>query len=434
MRKILTILLCLQFSTLSGAQTVRQDVRLRTEHSDGIYQKGDTVRVWADVTAIPEASLCFKVFRYCTWDPESETVLDLKEGENLLFERVFDESVQYVFEVTDGVNPREFKKGSDGNSFLGIVVAPEDFRPGFDIPDDFDRFWSREIRKMRRQRMKPVITKTSTQDEYTTYHVDINCVGPAPARAYVAYPTEARKGSLPIIINYHAAGTPGSASKASVAVKTARNISTGALAMDINAHGMLDDQDSEYYDSLATGPLKDYSKWMPDTRLENYHFKWMMLRAIRALDYLVKSPLWDGKTVIVMGTSQGGYQSAFMAGIDSRITAALLTVPAGLDQGASLKGRPVSWPATMKNYPEATCENIPYIDPAAFLGRTKAEIWCEIGLYDYTCPAANLFGILNTVSSPKVIVTSQRPHSSYFTTNGEEVRRSREQFFRHISE
>lgn len=434
MRTFFTCVFFLASALISDAQTVRQDVRLRVSHPDGLYEKGDTVRVWADVSAVPVDSLFLNVYRYCTWEPVTTTALSLKVGENLLFEKAFNESAQYVFEVTNGSDPREFKKGGDGNSFSGVVISPQDFRPGFEMPADFDRFWNREIRKMRRHRMKPSLTNLSEGGEYTTYHVEIDCSGPAPVRAYVAYPAGAQKGSLPIIINFHAAGNPGSASKASAAVKAARNIPGGALAMDINAHGMADDQLPHYYDSLAAGPLKDYAKREPDGKLADYHFKWMMLRAIRALDYMCRNPLWDGRRVIVMGTSQGGYQSAFLAGMDERVTAAVLTVPAGLDQGAPLQGRPASWPATMKLYPESTCRNIPYIDPAAFLRRTKAEIWCEIGLYDYTCPAANLFGTLNTVNSPKVIVTSQRPHSSYFTTDKEQAKKSREEFFRHLSE
>jgi len=433
MRKLFILSAALLACTfILGAQTVRESVSLRINSEDGLYEKGQTVKVWADVKNVPDSPLTFKVMKWAQWHPESETVVTLREGENLLFERKVDEAVQYVFELTDGKNPKSFKGKSevDGNVFAGVVVGASDFKPGFTQPDGLYEFWNGQIKAMRKEKMHPEITKDETVDEVRKYHVDINCVGPAPLRAYVAHPANAKKHSLPIILFLHSAGKPGSPSKADVAISYATIVEGGALAMDLNAHGMLDDQSDEYYKELNNGLLNGYSTREPDENLENYYFKWMMLRAVRALDYLTKSPLWDGKHVIVSGTSQGGYQSAFLAGIDKRVTSAILTVPAGLDQGASLQGRSNSWPGTMRRYPENSQKYLPYIDPAAFLWNTKADIWCEIGLYDLTCPAANLFAVMNTVNGEKTIVTFQRPHSlMYYQKNHGPVDELRKEFF-----
>lgn len=391
----------------SADWSVHENVILKPEKEDGIYAKGDTVRIWADVAGTPSQNLSLKAMRYCQWDAESNRSIVLHEGRNLLVERVFDESAQYVFEVTDGVKPNDFTVG--GNSFAGVVVSPEEFETGFDAPEGFKKFWKGEIRAMRKQKMAVEITNDVISDGFRTYHVDINCVGPAPVRAYVSYPVDAHKKSLPIIIFFHAAGKPGSPSSAGTAQHYARIVEGGAIGIDINAHGMLDDQPKVFYDKLNNGELKNYADRKPS--LPDYYFKWMMLRAERIVDYAVTNPLWDGKHIIVSGSSQGGYQSAWLAGMDPRITTAILTVPAGLDQGASLRGRTSSWPKTMDKYPEESASVIPYLDPATFLRNTKADIWCEIGLYDFTCPAANLFAVLNTVHSPKTIVTFQRPHS-----------------------
>ena len=394
-------------SAPSGKWSVRDNVIMRLNKEDGIYAKGDTVRVWADVTGSPKPGLMLKTMRWCQWDAESQKEVVLHEGENLLVERVFDESVQYVFEVTDGVKSKDFTV--EGNAFAGLVVAPEEFQAGFDAPADFRKFWKKEIKAMRRQKMDVSVSKDTVAGGLRTYHVDISCIGPAPVRAYVSYPADARRKSLPIIIYYHAAGRPGAPSSASTAKHYARIVEGGAIGIDINAHGMLDDQPQHYYDTLSAGLLKGYSSRVPV--MEDYYFKWMMLRAVRIVDYAVKNPLWDGKHIIVSGGSQGGYQSAWMAGVDPRITTAILSVPAGMDQGATLEGRPATWPKTMDRYPEESSSVLPYYDPAAFLRNTRADIWCEIGLYDFTCPAANLFAVMNTVTSPKTIVTFQRPHS-----------------------
>ena len=427
-RKFFLLGAALALALAAAAQPVRDNVILRTNHADGIYAKGDTVRVWADVKAVPEKPLVFKVMRWTQWDEESKTAIVLHEGENLLYERVFDESVQYVFEVTDNVKPREFKAEGTGNAFAGVIVAPEEFKVGFSEPKDLLGFWNKEIKKMRKLKMKVDVTKESEKDGFEVRHVDINCVGPAPARAYVAHPKDAKKGTLPIILYLHAAGSPGAPSQARTALFYANCVEGGALAMDLNAHGMLDDQPKEYYDNLSNSLLKGYSSREPDG-LDNYYFKWMMLRAIRALDYLTKDPLWDGRHVIVSGTSQGGYQSAVLSVLDKRVTTAILTVPAGIDQGGSLQGRTASWPYTMRKYPESTQKYSPYMDPAAWLYRTKADIWCEIGLFDFTCPGANLFAALNTVKTPVTIVTFQRPHSGYMDRSHKAVDKERMDYF-----
>jgi len=286
------------------------------------------------------------------------------------------------------------------------VVAPDDFKLGFTAPKDLEAFWKKEIKEMRKEKMSPVVTKDKSDDKFIIQEVEINCVGPQPLRAYVAHPKDAQPHSLPIIINLHAAGRPGGPSTAGAARSYA---AYGALGMDLNAHGMLNDQPKEYYEELNNGELKGYSSREPLDK-ENYYFKWMFLRAQRAVDYLVQNPLWDGKHIIVTGGSQGGAQSCFLAAIDPRITAAVVTVPAMLDQGAKLQGRHNSWPSTMRNYEESTIRNSPYFDPALLLKNTKADIWCEIGLYDLTCPAPNIFGALNQVSTEKAIITVQRSH------------------------
>ena len=423
---ILFLLFCLPYLS---AQTLRNDVSLRLNHPEGIYAKGDTVRLWADVKAVPGFEVSFRIFRFCKWDAESESTVKLREGENLIWEGVFNEPVQYVFELTDGKVPQDFKGEGFNNVFAGLVVAPEEMVIGFDDPRGLMKYWRREIKEMRKLKMETEVTKDRTEGGFRTYHVDINCVGPKHLQAYVSYPEAAKPKSLPIILNLHAAGRPGAPSRAGAALDNARLVEGGALAMDLNAHGMLDDQPNQYYDDLSKGELLGYSSREPKDR-ENYYFKWMILRAQRALDYLTQSPLWDGKHIIVTGTSQGGYQSAFLAGVDKRVTAAVLTVPAGLDQGAELKGRSNSWPKTMDKYKESSMRNSPYFDGALILSHTRADIWCEIGMYDFTCPAANLFATLNAVRTPKEIVLWQRPHSLYPGQTHGNVEKKRIDFFR----
>ena len=65
----------------------------------------------------------------------------------------------------------------------------------------------------------------------------------------------------------------------------------------------------------------------------------MSLRLVRALDFLTAQPEWDGRTVVVHGSSQGGYQSLVAAGLDPRVTFFAAGIPGGCDHTGFKAGR-----------------------------------------------------------------------------------------------
>ena len=127
----------------------------------------------------------------------------------------------------------------------------------------------------------------------------------------------------------------------------------------------------------------------------------MYLRMVRALDYLTTLSMWDGKRVVCSGTSQGGAQSAALAGIDNRVTAIALRVPAVMDVGARLVGRKGGWPP---EYAKAatkspTKDYIPYYDAALLLKHSCADVFMVAGLVDLTCPAPCIASAYNVAAS-----------------------------------
>lgn len=79
----------------------------------------------------------------------------------------------------------------------------------------------------------------------------------------------------------------------------------GYIALDYNAHGIPNGKPKEFYDELAKKDLKDYRYAGADNR-DNSFFRVLYLRTMRALEFLMKQPEWDGKILVVNGTSQGG--------------------------------------------------------------------------------------------------------------------------------
>ena len=61
--------------------------------------------------------------------------------------------------------------------------------------------------------------------------------------------------------------------------------------------------------------IKNYNTIGQHSRDESY-FLQMYLGDYRAVEYLASRPDWDGKTIVVMGTSMGGQQSFAVGGAE----------------------------------------------------------------------------------------------------------------------
>jgi cephalosporin-C deacetylase-like acetyl esterase len=127
----------------------------------------------------------------------------------------------------------------------------------------------------------------------------------------------------------------------------------------------------------------------------------MYLRDSRALDYLVQRPDWDGKTIVLMGTSMGGQQSIMLAGLrPEKITAVLVCVPAGTDANGDIHGRKAGYPNWPSNDPKVMNTAL-YFDPINFASRIKAPVLAAIGFIDTTSPPAGIWTALNQIPVAK---------------------------------
>src|SRR5204862_492240 len=119
-----------------------------------------------------------------------------------------------------------------------------------------------------------------------------------------------------------------------------------------------------------TGPPGNYPS-VGNTDRETSYFLNMYLRDYRAIDYLTSRPEWDGKTLVLMGTSMGGQQSLCLAGLHPRVTHLIVHVPSGSDFSGPAHGRSASYPNWPTNNP-AVVETARYFDAVNFAPRIKA--------------------------------------------------------------
>jgi cephalosporin-C deacetylase-like acetyl esterase len=295
----------------------------------------------------------------------------------------------------------------------GAAVEPTKIPRSLPVPDDFDAFWDGMKRKLAAVPVEPkLVSVKSPLKDIDSFDVTAPALG-LPISAYMAKPVGAKPKSLPIILTVHGAGVNDSSlgGSASWAAK-------GFLAMDMNAHGLPNGKPRQFYADLYAGPMKGYRYEHRDDR-ENGYFTGMMLRLVRAIDVLTAQPEWDGKHVIVSGTSQGGYQAIAAAGIDGRVTFFAAGVPAGCDHSGMLVNRIAGWPKVVPvegGKPDMkVLESARYVDCVNFAARTKAKgAFFTVGFIDTTCPPTSIYAAYNQLNIPKEIyddIPSGHSHS-----------------------
>ena len=130
----------------------------------------------------------------------------------------------------------------------------------------------------------------------------------------------------------------------------------------------------------------------------------MYLRVMRSLDYIKSRPEWNGKTLVVSGSSQGGGQAIAAAALDPQVTLCVAAVPALSDHSGSFAKRQPGWPQFYRNGAKADPKVVAataYYDNVFFARRIKCETWLTTGLFDTTCSPASVYMVYKNLSVKK---------------------------------
>jgi cephalosporin-C deacetylase-like acetyl esterase len=381
-----------------------QSIFLKQTHENGVYKIHDKISISALLSRVTNDSLTIKVWKNNDQLIYKKTILPDQDS-LVIFESTFKEPCSVIIEA----------RKKDERKLIGAIVSPNKLKPGLPRPKDFEAYWNQEKQSLGALMMEVKTKKMDIGEPgYECQDIEINCTGSKPARGYFAKPVGAKVRSLPIVLIVHAAGVKGSWCRSEVA--NAMNYAKkgkGALCFDLNAHGMLNGQPDEYYNNLEAGELKEYYVRGVENREEVY-FRSMYLRLIRTIEFLTRQPEWDKKRIIVIGESQGGGQALAAAGLDSRVSAVVATVPAMCDWGGTLVGRKGGWPQPFEHKfdQEKMKQALPYFDTANLLKNSNATIVVEIGLVDQTCPSTSIYAAINQAKGDKIIFpVTYREHS-----------------------
>jgi cephalosporin-C deacetylase-like acetyl esterase/lysophospholipase L1-like esterase len=294
---------------------------------------------------------------------------------------------------------------------LGAAVAPEKIQPSIPAPADFDAFWKAKIAALRKVPMKAALTeKPSDKDGVDFGILRMDHLDGKHIWGQVAKPHDAtKKKKYPGLIILQWASPPYPLQKAWVTDRAAE----GWLAVNVEPHDVMPDQPQSYYDALPD-ELKHYNTIETRNRDKNY-FLYMYLGDIRAVDYLASRHDWDGKTLVVMGTSMGGQQSLCTAGLHPKITHMLINVPAGADANGTAHGRKIGYPNWDVDDPKVL-ETAQYFDTVNCAARIKVPSLVAMGFIDTVTPPVGIWAAYNQIQGPKLAAPMvNSPHNHLAT-------------------
>lgn len=392
------------------------ELKLTLNKKDGIYKKGDTVvfTITAMKDGKPADGLKMGYYLY-PQNGQKELFMFTANGAPHQFKTVLNSGYlrieAAVLDESGKILQYDQKdKKISVAAAIGAIADPYEIRTGVEEPADFQKFWDdakAELAKVPlKAKREAVSLSPKAKDKFNAWDVKVDSVGDVPVSGYLTMPVNAAKKSLPAVVSFHGAGV----------YSANKPLRENAISFDVNAHGVVNGQNKDFYQNLSRTTLSQY--WCRDAgSRDKFYFRNMFLRVQRALDYVKSLPEWDGKTLVVLGSSQGGAQSLVAGGLDPQVTLLYAIVPAMCDHGGCFAGRESGWPRLIKMkdgkpVDPAIASASRYFDAAYFAKRIKAECYLTVGLIDNVCVPSSVFAAYNNIPGKKhITVHPNKGHS-----------------------
>jgi len=362
------------FAAASPAQA--QQLSFTPFHTSGIYELGEKAgwtATLAEGAAAPVSRYSY-VVRKNNFDVIQTGALDLSSG-SATIETTLDQPAMLFVEV----------QGSA--THLGAAIAPWKLQPSVPRPADFDAFWDAKLKALSQIPINPLLTPTPTSTAGVEVHtVKLDSLG-SHVQGYLAKPS--REGKFPALVIFQYAGV-----YALRPETVTDRAAEGWLALDVDSHDIPPGE--------AAGVSTRYQS-IGNTDRETSYFLNMYLRDARAIDYVASRPDWDGKTLVVTGTSMGGQQSLVAAALNPKVTAVIVNEPSGADSNGDLHGRKAGYPNWPSDNPKVM-ETALYFDTVNFASRIKAPVLAALGFIDTIAPPVGIWTAVNQVPGPKEVI------------------------------
>ena len=404
---ILAVVICTQAVAQPAEQMVK--VIVAPDHIDWTYKPGEKVRfsisvlqygnflpnVWIRYTVGPEKM-----------DPLKNDSLSLRDGKYELDGFTMGTPGFLRCIVTAIVEGKEYR----GLATAGF--SPLSILPTVEMPSDFTQFWDKA--KAENDKI-PLDARMILLPERCTGLVNVYQVNlqnyHAGARLYGILCVPKKEGKYPAILEVPGAGVRPYSGDIHLAEQ-------GVITFQIGIHGVPVTMDRQVYDDMSAGWLNSYWTYNLDDK-DSYYYKRVYLGCVRANDFLVSLPEYDGNHLGVMGGSQGGALSIITAALDPRVGCLASFYPALSDMTGYLHGRAGGWPHifdknNIQNRTEAKIRTAAYYDVVNFARKLKVPGIYSWGFNDEVCPPTSTYSAYNVINSPKTLfLTLETGHWSF---------------------
>lgn len=290
-----------------------------------------------------------------------------------------------------------------GVQYRGFATAgfdPDKIMPTVANPADFDEFWIDAKKALASVPIDAIMTLMPERctEKVNVYHVSLQNMRPG-TRMYGILAIPKKEGKYPALLKVPGAGVRAYAGDIANAEK-------GMITFEIGIHGIPVNMDPSVYRDLSTSALSGYQAYNMDDK-DRFYFKRVYMGCIRANDFLVSLPQYDGSNLAVTGGSQGGALAIVTAALDQRVKWLAALYPALSDVTGYQQGRAGGWPHyfdaanVQVNNTKEKLTTIGYYDVVNFARRVRVPGFYTWGYNDETCPPTSMYAAYNVISAPK---------------------------------
>lgn len=291
----------------------------------------------------------------------------------------------------------------DGERYRGLATAgfdPLSITPTVENPSDFMDFWKEAKEEAAKIPMDAQLTLLPERctETVNVYHLSLQNFRNR-SRVYGILCVPKKEGKYPALLTVPGAGVRPYYGDVARAEK-------GIITLEIGIHGIPVTMDPGVYTDLGSSALNGYQFYNLDNR-DRYYYKRVYLGCIRANDFLVGLPQFDGENLGVTGGSQGGALTIITAALDPRVKYLAAYYPALSDLTGYLKGRAGGWPHMFdkNNLPynnlKEKIETAKYYDVVNFARMVRIPGFYSWGFNDETCPPTSMYSAYNVIKAPK---------------------------------
>lgn len=396
---LLTVHLSAQIRGYHVAVTVTPD------HQDWNYRVGETATFTVNVrqsgTLLNNVTVDYEAGPDLYPDQKKKGVV-LKDG-TMTWKGKLSKPGFYRLKVVAHVGGRDYE------GLCTAAFSPEKLVPATLCPADFDAFWKKALDEARQYDLDPTRRLLSDRCTKDVNVYEVSFVNNRPgSRIYGILCVPVKAGRYPALLRVPGAGVRPYGGD----VYTA---SRGAITLEIGVHGIPVTMEQNVYDRLREGALDGYWETNLDQPEKNYYRR-VVVGAVRACDYIASLPEWNGESLGVTGSSQGGFLSLSTAALDKRVTFYGAVHDAMCDYESELKGVAGGWPHYFKELSstelsskvlERRVEGARYYDGVNFARRITARGWFSFGYNDEVVPPTSSYGTYNIVTAPKQLSVYQ---------------------------